>query len=87
MLVGFIMLAAKGTFRLTLAEVVLVIAFASMIEALKAGIAFRHPKTSDYFADMAGFFSSLLCSRILEICKTGLWRIIRMPFLFSQLRP
>lgn len=81
------MLAAKETFRLTLAEVVLVIVFASMIEALKAGIAFRHPKTSDYFADMAGFFSSLLCSRILEICKTGLWRIIRMPFLFSQLRP
>lgn len=58
-LFAIILIVAKGLRAPSLTEVILVVLLSAMLEALKYTIPFRHPKTSDFFADMLGIFAMI----------------------------
>lgn len=79
-LIGCIVLAAKAEAQLGVIEISIIILSASSLEAIKVFIPFRHPKTSDFIADMIGFGLALTIGLGLGLISTTI------KFAFQKLR-
>lgn len=77
-LLAAILIAAKGLRAPSLAEMILVLLLSVSLEALKFNIPFRHPKTSDFFADMFGFFAVIIVFFGIESLVRLSCRVIRL---------
>lgn len=72
-LLGFTLMAAKGTKNLSLGELVLIILIAACLEAFKAELPFRHPKLSDFYADLLGLSLSVTFSTLIGMIARVVW--------------
>lgn len=66
-LLGLVLMAAKGSSRLSLLEFVTVILIAASLEAFKAEIPYRHPKLSDFYSDIVGLTISAALAAMIRI--------------------
>ena len=78
-LVAVVLFAAKGRARLNIVEISIVVGSASFLEAIKVFVSFRHPKTSDFIADVIGFGFALacvyICSGVISIAASAIRRL------------
>ena len=85
------LIAAKGLRPVSLSEMHLIVLLASSAEFLKYRIPFRHPKISDFYADILGALLVATGFFVLTIIMRLIWRMIRFSIFRSnrktQLRP
>jgi hypothetical protein len=84
-LLAILIIVAKGLRLPSVFEISLIIVMAASMEALKFGIPFRHPKTSDFYADLFGFFTVILAFYCTRKIAHLIWRAIDF-FLFPSAR-
>lgn len=65
-IIGLVMMAAKGFRLITILETSLLIWLAAIMESLKFYASFRHPKTSDFYADITGIFLGVFIVIVLK---------------------
>ena len=65
-LLGLIMVAARGKAEIGISDVIMITILAAMCEAVKAEVPFRHPKVSDYYADLIGLGLSIITIGVLR---------------------
>lgn len=66
-LIGLLVMAAKGFRMLTLIDGSILILLAAVMESLKYFVPYRHPKTTDFYADLLGLSASAGILIILHV--------------------
>lgn len=79
-LMALLIIASKGLNMMSRLETALVILLAASLEALKGFISFRHPKTSDFYADILGLGIGIMIGLII----TWIFRTVRFILISTR---
>ena len=86
-ILGLVILASRGTTQISVGEMILLATLAALLEAAKAEIPFRHPKLSDFFADLVGLGFSFTTGYLIRLMIHNLRRALRVLYQIDYWRP